>query len=60
MRQVCGQCHVNNVEYFTASEMGRAFEQEGLHGCEECHGNHNVAKTNDEMALGFFSLAEVD
>jgi hypothetical protein len=49
VRQVCGQCHVNNVEYFTTSEMGRAFEQEELHGCEECHGNHNVAKTNDEM-----------
>ena len=49
VRQVCGQCHVNNMEYFTASRMGRAFEQEGLHGCEECHGNHNVAKTSDDM-----------
>jgi hypothetical protein len=49
VRQVCGQCHVNNMEYFTSSRMGRAFEEEGLHECEECHGNHSVAKTSDDM-----------
>jgi hypothetical protein len=49
VRQVCGQCHVNNMEYFAASRMGRAFEEEQLHGCEECHGNHNIAKTTDAM-----------
>ena len=49
VRQVCGQCHVNNAEYFTASRMGSAFEEAGLHGCEECHGNHNIEKTGDDM-----------
>ena len=28
---------------------GRAFIEEGFHGCEECHGNHGVAKTSDSM-----------
>jgi hypothetical protein len=49
VRQVCGQCHVNNVQYFTASRMGEAFEEEELHGCEECHGNHYIEKTRDDM-----------
>jgi predicted CXXCH cytochrome family protein len=47
--QVCGQCHVNNMQYFTASRMGHAFVEEGYHGCEECHGNHAIAKTSDRM-----------
>jgi hypothetical protein len=47
--QVCGQCHVNNMQYFEASTMAKAFESEGLVACEECHGNHKVLKTNDEM-----------
>ena len=47
--QVCGRCHVNNMQYFAASAMGRAFEREKLHNCEECHGNHEVQKTSDDM-----------
>jgi len=47
--QVCGQCHVNNMQYFTASRMGHAFVEEGYHGCEECHGNHAIAKPSDRM-----------
>ncbi|UCG52001.1 MAG: cytochrome c3 family protein, partial [Candidatus Latescibacterota bacterium] len=49
IRQVCGQCHVNNMKYFNESKMAAAFEENGYHGCEECHGNHEVAKTNDDM-----------
>jgi hypothetical protein len=49
VRQVCGHCHVNNMEYFRASAMGRAFEREKLHDCEECHGNHDVEKTTIDM-----------
>lgn len=49
VRQVCGQCHVNNVQYFAASRMGEAFMEEELHGCEECHGNHYIPKTSDTM-----------
>lgn len=47
--QVCGNCHVNNMQYFSASKMASAFEKEDLHGCEECHGNHDIEKTSDEM-----------
>lgn len=47
--EVCGHCHVNNMQYFTQSPMGRAFAEEGFHGCEECHGYHDVAKTSDQM-----------
>jgi len=47
--QVCGQCHVNNMQYFEASKMAEAFAHENLVGCEECHGNHGVQHTNDEM-----------
>lgn len=47
--QVCGHCHVNNMQYFVASAMGKAFEREKLHNCEECHGNHDVQKTSDDM-----------
>ncbi len=46
---VCGTCHVNNMEYFSDSKMGSAFQKKKLHGCEECHGNHGVQKTNDNM-----------
>jgi hypothetical protein len=47
--QVCGHCHVNNMNYFTDSRMGQAFAEEGYHGCEECHGNHGIRKTSDQM-----------
>jgi hypothetical protein len=49
IRQVCGQCHVNNEQYFSESRMGEAFEAAELHGCEECHGNHDIEKTSDAM-----------
>jgi hypothetical protein len=47
--QVCGQCHVNNMQFFEASSMAEAFKKESLVACEECHGNHRVLKTSDEM-----------
>lgn len=47
--QVCGHCHVNNMQFFTESRMGHAFVEQGFHGCEECHGNHGIAKTSDRM-----------
>ncbi|HET6349937.1 MAG TPA: cytochrome c3 family protein [Candidatus Krumholzibacteria bacterium] len=47
--QICGQCHVNNMNYFTESRMGHAWVEQGFHACEECHGNHGVAKTSDTM-----------
>lgn len=46
---ICGSCHVQNMEYFVNSEMGKDFVDEDLHDCEECHDNHLIEKTNDEM-----------
>jgi hypothetical protein len=46
---VCGLCHVNNMQYFSSSAMGKVFEEQELHACEECHGHHLVKKTTDEM-----------
>jgi predicted CXXCH cytochrome family protein len=47
--QICGQCHVNNLQFFSESRMAAAWDREGFHGCEECHGNHGVEKTSDDM-----------
>jgi hypothetical protein len=47
--QVCGTCHVNNLQYFSATRMAEAFEEEGFHGCEECHGNHAIAHATDDL-----------
>jgi hypothetical protein len=38
------------MQYFSSSAMGEVFEEQELHACEECHGNHNVLKTSDDMA----------
>ncbi len=46
---VCGLCHVNNLKYFEASKMGKAFKEEDYHGCEECHGNHGIKKPTDDF-----------
>jgi hypothetical protein len=47
--QVCGNCHINNMQYFSSTGMAHAFEAEELHGCEECHNYHDIQKTNDDM-----------
>ena len=46
---VCGMCHINNLQYFNATKMARAFEKQDFHGCEQCHGNHGVQKPSDNM-----------
>lgn len=46
---VCGTCHISNMEYFNATRMSKAFEEQDFHGCEQCHGNHGVQKPSDEM-----------
>ena len=46
---VCGNCHVNNLEFFEASPMARPYAELEMHACEQCHGYHDVAKTFDEM-----------
>jgi hypothetical protein len=49
IEHVCGMCHVNNAAFFSATSMARAFAEEELHACEECHGIHDVQKTFDAM-----------
>jgi len=46
---VCGICHVNNVNYFKQSSMAESFEELDFHGCEECHSNHNIKKPDDNL-----------
>ena len=49
LAKVCGECHVNNMEYFEASAMAEPFEEHDLVACEACHGNHEVRPTFDGM-----------
>jgi hypothetical protein len=46
---VCGICHVSNMEYFNASRMAKAFQENDFHGCEQCHGYHGIQKPSDNM-----------
>jgi hypothetical protein len=46
---VCGQCHAINKELFVASPHKAAFNRLGLPECVTCHGNHQIARTSDEM-----------
>jgi len=46
---VCGNCHVNNLEFFETSPMAKPSADLEIHACEQCHGYHNVGKTFDEM-----------
>ncbi len=48
--QICGTCHVNNMNFFKASKMGKKFaEQEDFHGCVECHSNHLILSPTDDF-----------
>jgi predicted CXXCH cytochrome family protein len=46
---ICGNCHVNNMEFFRQSRMAQAFEDMQFHGCEQCHGYHAIKKTSDKL-----------
>ncbi len=46
---VCGTCHVNNMKFFATTKMSKAFQEKELHGCEECHGYHDVKVPTDDM-----------
>jgi predicted CXXCH cytochrome family protein len=37
------------MQYYSTTTMAKEFEAEGVHGCEQCHGNHLVEETNDAM-----------
>lgn len=46
---VCGTCHVMIEDLFQKSPHGAVFKAAGLRGCEECHSNHRIQRTNDAM-----------
>lgn len=46
---VCGQCHVNNRDFFVASPHKKAFDRLGLAECVTCHGNHAIQNASDSM-----------
>lgn len=46
---VCGQCHLQIDELFTASVHDSVFAARGLPGCVTCHGNHEITRTGDRM-----------
>jgi predicted CXXCH cytochrome family protein len=45
--QVCGQCHVNNMELFVKSPHKAAFDRLGLPECATCHAYHDVLPATD-------------
>jgi len=53
---VCGQCHVTQKDLFLASPHRPAFQRLGLAECVVCHGNHDIARTSDQM-LGVGAVA---
>lgn len=49
IRFVCGNCHILNQEMFEASPHKKPWEENNFKYCEECHSNHAVLKTSDEI-----------
>jgi predicted CXXCH cytochrome family protein len=47
--QVCRTCHAGNGELFDGSKHKEAFELHEWPECEVCHGNHEIARTDDSM-----------
>lgn len=47
--QICGACHVNNMNFFATSPVAVAFEEQKLHGCATCHGYHGVKEADVSM-----------
>jgi len=46
---VCGQCHVQNQDFFAKSVHAKAFVKMGIPGCATCHSNHEIAPPADSM-----------
>ncbi len=46
---ICGNCHILNQEYFEKSPHKKPWEENNFSQCEECHSNHYIKKTDDEM-----------
>ncbi len=46
---VCGTCHLQNMEMFQKSPHGEAFPAMDLAACEACHGNHEIVRPSDAL-----------
>lgn len=49
IRFVCGNCHILNQKMFEESPHKKPWEENAFNQCEECHSNHLIEKTNEEM-----------
>ena len=50
--EVCGTCHSHNRQFFEKSPHQSVFADLGVAGCVQCHGNHAVLRTNEQMLAG--------
>jgi predicted CXXCH cytochrome family protein len=46
---VCGQCHVRQSNLFQASPHKAVFDAMQIGECIQCHNNHDIMSTHDEM-----------
>lgn len=46
--QVCGQCHVSNMDLFVASPHKEPFDRLGFPECAACHAYHDVLPASDD------------
>jgi hypothetical protein len=49
LAEVCGTCHPNNQIFFEESPMAAPFDEDELHSCIECHGQHEILDPTDDM-----------
>lgn len=49
VHNVCGQCHFQMDQLFTASVHDSVFAARELPGCVTCHGNHEITSATDRM-----------
>lgn len=54
--QVCGSCHVNNMELFKAGPMATAWDKKGFHACATCHTAHAIQKPTTALLSGAGAL----
>ncbi|MCH7826472.1 MAG: cytochrome c3 family protein [Bacteroidetes bacterium] len=47
--EICGDCHVNNMDLFAQSKMSKEDDFDAKHGCIACHTNHLIEKPTDKM-----------
>ncbi len=46
---ICGTCHVNNMNLFQSSHIADVFNKNQLGQCAGCHNYHDVSKPTDEF-----------